>query len=68
LYGLKQAPRNFFHQLKAQLEAIGFKSQEDFDPCLFTLKNVICLVYVDDTLFYSSRMEYVDDAIRQLRE
>jgi Reverse transcriptase (RNA-dependent DNA polymerase) len=26
LYGLKQAPRNFFLHLKAQLEAIGFRS------------------------------------------
>jgi Reverse transcriptase (RNA-dependent DNA polymerase) len=68
LYGLKQAPRNFFLHLKAQLEAIGFKSQEDLDPCLFMSKNVICLVYVDDTSFYSPKMEYIDEAIRQLRE
>jgi Reverse transcriptase (RNA-dependent DNA polymerase) len=54
--------------LKTQLEAIGFKSQEDLDPCLFMSKKVICLVYVDDTLFYSPRMEYIDEAIKQLRE
>jgi Reverse transcriptase (RNA-dependent DNA polymerase) len=68
LYGLKQAPRNFFLHLKAQLEAIGFKSQEDLDSCLFMSKNVICLVYVDDTLFYSSKMEYINEAIQKLRE
>jgi Reverse transcriptase (RNA-dependent DNA polymerase) len=55
LYGLRQAPRNFFLHLKAQLEAIGFKSQEDFDPCLFMLKNVICLVYVDAHCFTHQR-------------
>jgi Reverse transcriptase (RNA-dependent DNA polymerase) len=51
LYGLKQAPWNFFLHLKSKLEAVGFRSQEDLDPCLFISDKVICLVYVDDTLF-----------------
>jgi Reverse transcriptase (RNA-dependent DNA polymerase) len=49
LYGLNQLPRNFLH-LKAQLEAVGFTSNDDVDPCLFALDKVICLIYVDDTL------------------
>lgn len=68
LYGLKQAPRNFFLHLKAQLEAIGFRSLEEVDPCLFISENVICLVYVDDTLFYSPKEEFIEDAIKRLRE
>jgi hypothetical protein len=68
LYGLKQSPRNFFQHLKGKLEDIGFESAEDVDPCLFISDKVICLVYVDDTLFYSPKPEYIDDVIRQLRE
>jgi hypothetical protein len=35
LHGLCQSPRNFFQHLKSKLEAIGFESQENIDPCLF---------------------------------
>jgi len=68
LYGLKQSPRNFFQFLKSKLEGIGFESAQDVDPCLFISDKVICLVYVDDTLFYSPKKEYIDDAIRKLRD
>jgi hypothetical protein len=68
LYGLKQSPRNFFQHLKGKLENIGFKSAEAVDPCLFISDKVICLVYVDDTLFYSPRQEYIDEVIQQLQE
>ena len=67
LYGLKQSPRNFFLHLKSKLESIGFTNNEELDPCLFVSPNVVCLVYVDDTLFYSRRVEYIDEAIEQLR-
>jgi Reverse transcriptase (RNA-dependent DNA polymerase) len=66
LYGLKQAPRNFFLHLKSKLEVVSFRSQEDLDPCLFISDKVICLVYVDDTLFYSPKMEYIDEIIEKL--
>jgi Reverse transcriptase (RNA-dependent DNA polymerase) len=68
LYGLKQAPRNFFLHLKAKLESIGFVSQVDLDPCLFITDKVICLVYVDDTLFYASKAEYIDQVIQQIKD
>jgi hypothetical protein len=42
LYGLNLSPRNFFLHLKAQLEAVGFTSNDDVDPCLFVLDKVIC--------------------------
>jgi Reverse transcriptase (RNA-dependent DNA polymerase) len=63
LYGLKQAPRNFFLHLKGQLESIGLVSQQDLDPCPFISDKVICLVYVDDTLFYSSKESYINNVI-----
>jgi Reverse transcriptase (RNA-dependent DNA polymerase) len=67
LYGLKQAPRNFFLHLKGKLESTGFTSQQDLDPCLFISDKVICLVYVDDTLFYSTKEEYIDEVISRLK-
>ena len=68
LYGLKQSPRNFFQFLKGKLEGIGFESATDVDPCLFVSDKVICLVYVDDTLFYSPKPEYIDEVIQKLRD
>jgi hypothetical protein len=50
LYGLKQAPRTFFEKLRAGLLERGF-TQSEFDPCLFMKQGLICVVYVDDTIF-----------------
>ena len=68
LYGLKQAPRNFFQHLKGKLEKVGFTSNIAVDPCLFISDKVICLVYVDGTLLYSPKEEYIDEIIQKLRE
>ncbi|KAG7373658.1 reverse transcriptase RNA-dependent DNA polymerase [Nitzschia inconspicua] len=67
LYGLKQSPRNFFLHLKSNLEACGFRNPSpDTDPCLFVSGKVVCVVYVDDTLLWSPRIEWIDEAIAQL--
>jgi len=66
LYGLKQAPRNFFMHLQAKLESIGFVSDPDIDPCLFVSHKVICLVYVDDTLFFSPDEMFMNEVIDKL--
>ena len=66
LYGLKQSPRNFFKHLQSKLESTGFVSST-IDPCLFVSEKVICLVYVDDTLFYSPKKEWIDEAIEKLK-
>lgn len=66
LYGLKQSPRNFFQHLKSKLEGIGFQSNESVDPCLFISDKVICLIYVDDTLLFSPKEEYIDEVISKL--
>ena len=68
LYGLKQSPINFFTFISAKLEAAGFQAQTEVDPCLFISDKVICLVYVDDTLFFSPKQEYIDEAITKLRD
>jgi hypothetical protein len=68
LYGLRQSPRNFFQHLKAKLESVGFVTNEAVDPCLFISDRVICLVYVDDTLFFSPKEEYINDIIEKLSQ
>jgi hypothetical protein len=67
LYGLKQSPRNFFLFLKGNLEAMGLQ-QSEADPCLFVNDKVICLVYVDDTLFIAKEMSDIDDLIQDLEK
>jgi hypothetical protein len=54
--------------LKSRLELIGFRTQEDLDPCLFISDKVICLVYVVDNLFFSPKEEYINAVIQQLRD
>ena len=52
LYGLRQAPLNWFEYLSVGLRKHGFEPSK-LDPCLFIHKEVICLVYVDDCLFFA---------------
>ena len=68
LYGLKQAPRNFFEHLRGKLEGVGLRQCTNLDPCLFVSDKVIAVNYVDDTLFFSPKMEYIEDVMRQLRD
>jgi hypothetical protein len=67
LYGLKQSPRNFFLFLKSKLEAAGFTNQEEIAPCLILSDKCICFVNVDDTLFYSPKAEFIEEAIAKLK-
>ena len=68
LYGLVQSPKNFFAHLKTTLlsEEVGFK-QSEYDPCLFFSGSVICLVYVDDCLFFSPSQKDIDLAIERIK-
>ena len=68
LYGRRSAPRNFFTMLKSNLEKIGFKQMVDVDPCLFISDRCICLVYVDDTLFFAPTDADINEAVKKLEE
>jgi hypothetical protein len=63
----KVAPRNFFLNLKGRLEQVGF-TQSQSDQCLFISEHVICLIYVDDTLFFTPEQKYIDEVLVKLRE
>ena len=68
LYGLRQAPRLWGEFLKKNLEAVGFEQAVDVDACLFISDKVICLTYVDDTLFFAKDIQDIDDVIDLLRD
>ena len=66
LYGLKQAAYNWHELLKAGLLKLGFK-QSEHEPCLFLKKDITCLLYVDDTLFFSKSDDIIDSHINSLK-
>jgi hypothetical protein len=65
LYGLRQAPRTFFEKLKAGLEERGW-TQSVVDPCLFLKQGMMCVIYVDDTIFASANVSEIDSEIHAL--
>jgi hypothetical protein len=67
LYGLAVAPKLFFETLKEALESRGFVPSK-IDPCMFVHGKMICLIYVDDCLFFSKSMKDIDGMIISLRE
>ena len=67
MYGLKQASYNWHNLLKAGLLKLGFK-QSIHEPCLFLKDGILCVVYVDDTLFFAKSDSIIDQHISKLRK
>ena len=65
LYGLRQAPRTFFEKLRDGLVERGY-IQSVNDPCLFMKKGILCVVYVDDTIFAGADSAELENEIRLL--
>ena len=65
LYGLAIAPKLFFKTLKEALKSRGFVPSK-VDPCMFVHKIMICLVYVDDCLFFGKSGKDIDWMIATL--
>jgi hypothetical protein len=61
----RRAQESFLH-LKGQLERVGLK-QSNADQCLFVPDKVICLVYVDETLFCAQNEEDIATTIADLQ-
>ncbi len=59
LCGLRQSPRAFWKYITKKLESCGLK-QSRFDPCLFIGPDVMCVVYVDDLIFWSCDVAKID--------
>jgi hypothetical protein len=67
LYGLRQAPLTWYEHLKAGLEKHGFR-RSALDPCLFIHEHVICVVYVDDCLFFARDRVKIDQVLDGLKK
>ena len=65
LYGLKQAPKTFYEKLRDGLLERGF-TQSMIDPCLFMKSDMICLIYVDDTIITGPDPIAIEKLIKSL--
>ena len=36
------------------------------DPCLYMKKNMMCVIYVDDTFFAGTNQAMIDEKVRQI--
>ena len=66
LYGLRQSPRAFWKYMVQKMEACGCP-QSELDPCLFVSEHVICIMYVDDILFWSKDEKHIHELVMKLR-
>ena len=66
-YGLCDAGLTWFEHLKKGLELRGLK-QSKLDPCLFLKKDLIVIVYVDDCLIFSTKLEGVEEFLESMRK
>ena len=65
LYGLKQSPRTFYQHLSQGLKNRGW-TPSDIDPCLFMKRNMICVIYVDDTIFAGPCQQSINNEVKLL--
>lgn len=70
LYGLVQAPRTFYEYLSDNLKKFGFVNEKNIDPCLWiNIKlGIICLVYVDDCLFFAKSKAVIMGFITEMEK
>ena len=67
LYGLRQAAACWFDKLKDGLLALGWTQPlPDLEPCLFVKDGTICLIYVDDCLFFGKQREKIHELIKEI--
>jgi hypothetical protein len=67
LNGLRQSPSTFWKHITVKLEAHGLE-QSQFDPCLFTGPDVICVVYVDDLIFWLKDVPQINQVAMKSHE
>ena len=57
---------NWYFKLRDGLLARGFK-QSNIDPCLFIKYDIICLIYVNDTIFFEKNQKIIDNMISNFK-
>ena len=67
LYGQTKAAHLCYEKLRIFLLERGFVMIK-VDPCLFMSKTVICVVYVDDCLFWERSQSDIDNVMKSLKE
>jgi hypothetical protein len=67
LYGLRQSPRAFWKYITVKLQECGLE-QSKFDSCLFIGPNVICVVYIDDLIFWSWEIPRINQVAMKLQD
>ena len=67
LYGLVKSPLFCYNNMKGGFEELGFKPS-NMDPCMFYIRGMISLIYVDDVLLFGPDQDNIDDAIKELED
>ena len=67
LYGLCQRPRALRRYIIVKLEVCGLE-QPKFDPCLFIGPDVICVVYVNNLIFWLKDVPQINQVAMELRK
>ena len=67
LYGLTQASRSWHLAISAGLKSRGF-IQNEIDSCLFFKDDIICLIYVDDSIFFARDDDTINVMISDLQK
>ena len=65
LYGLLQSPRDFWKYLTHKLITIEML-QYNLDPWLFIIDKFLCIVYVDDLIFWAKDKSDINDLVMKL--
>ena len=65
MYGLKQPPKEFFEKLKVGFLKRGL-IQSEIDKYMFMKRDMICVVYVDDTMFAGPDINTIEEVIAGL--
>ena len=63
LYGLVQAPLYWYNPLRGYFNARGFKPTH-MDPCMFSGRVMISLIYIDDVIFFGPDQNNIDEVIK----
>ena len=62
---MKQAPRTYFEKLKDRLVERETK-KFNHNPCIFMKKNMVCVVYVNDTIICGPNGDAIEAEIHEL--